>query len=297
MIAVDWGSTHMRAYLVDPDGAIRERRSAGTGAMQIGAGRFPDALDELVGSWIEDGEGPVFMSGMVGSRQGWREVPYVPCPAALEDIARGAVKVSWGANRCAYIVPGVACVDLEGVPDVLRGEETQALGAVARLPAGSVSLCMPGTHSKHVRLRDGVLQGFETYMTGELYSVLQRYSILGRTMDPSAPEIDPVAFRAGVERAGGAGGLSHHLFGVRARALAGELDARATGSYLSGILIGHEVRAVQPAGPVFIVGSPGLGELYLRAFEHCGTRATLVDADVAATGLYRVMHCLEESLP
>lgn len=297
MIAVDWGSTHMRAYLLDADGAIRERRSADTGALQIGAGRFAQALDELAGPWIEKGEGPVFMSGMVGSRQGWLEAPYVPCPATLEDIARSAVQVRWGANRSAYIVPGMCCADRDGVPDVMRGEETQAFGAVARLPAGSVALCMPGTHSKHVLLRDGVLQGFETYMTGELYSVLRQYSILGRSMDPSAPEIDPAAFRAGVERAGDPGGLSHHLFGVRARALVGELALHETGSYLSGILIGHEVRSVRSADSVFIVGSQGLGELYQRAFEHCGRQVTLIDADVAATGLYRIMQCLAESMP
>jgi 2-dehydro-3-deoxygalactonokinase len=297
MIAVDWGSTHMRAYLLDADGAIRERKIADTGAMQIGAGRFPDTLDHLVAPWIEKGEGPVFMSGMVGSRQGWQEVPYVPCPATLEDIARGVVQVRWGANRCAYIIPGVCCADRDGVPDVMRGEETQVFGAIARLPAGAVSLCMPGTHSKHALLRDGVLQGFETYMTGELYSVLRQYSILGRTIDPSVPEVDPAAFRAGVERTGDPGGLSHHLFGVRARALAGELASHETGSYLSGILIGHEVRAVRPANPVFIVGSHGLGELYLRAFEHCGVHATVVNSDVAAMGLYRVRNALMESMP
>lgn len=297
MIAVDWGSTQMRAYLLDPDGVIRGRKSADTGAMQIGAGRFSDVLEELAGPWLESEEEPVFMSGMVGSRQGWLEVPYVPCPATLEDIARGAVQVSWGANRRAYIVPGVCCADHEGVPDVIRGEETQAFGAAGRLPAGPVSLCMPGTHSKHVLFQDGVLQGFETYMTGELYSVLRQYSILGRTMDPSTPEIDAAAFRAGVERAGNPGGLSHHLFGVRARALAGELASHEAGSYLSGILIGHEVRAVRAANPVFIIGSRGLCELYLRAFEHCGIHATLMNADVAAIGLYRIRNVLGESMP
>jgi len=297
MIAVDWGSTHMRAYLLDADGVIRERRSADTGAMQIGADRFPQALDQLIGPWVQSGEGPVFMSGMVGSRQGWLEVPYVPCPATLADIARGTRKVDWDGHRSAYIIPGVSCMDRDRVPDVMRGEETQAFGAVSRLPAGPVSLCMPGTHSKHVRLQDGVLQRFETYMTGELYSVLRQYSILGRTMGPPVAEIDGAAFRAGVERAGDSGGLSHHLFGVRARALAGELDAHAAGSYLSGILIGHEIRSVQRPDPVFIIGSPGLSELYRRAFEHCGTRAALLDADVVATGLYRIMHCLAESLP
>lgn len=297
MIAVDWGSTHVRAYLLDAGGAIRERKFAAAGAMLIDSGQFAAALEELIRPWIERGEGPILMSGMVGSREGWMEVPYVSCPASLEDVAHGVARVQWGDGRCAFIVPGVSCVGASGVPDVMRGEETQALGTIPALPSGPVSLCLPGTHSKHLNLHDGVLQGFMTYMTGELYSVMRRHSILGRSMDMARCDIDPTAFRAGVERACGPGELSHHLFGVRTRVLSGEVKFGDADSYLSGILIGHEIRAAQPDHPIFIIGSGSLGRLYMQAFEQRGIHASLVDSDVAATGLYRIGRLLTETMP
>ncbi|MGB6105838.1 MAG: 2-dehydro-3-deoxygalactonokinase [Pusillimonas sp.] len=295
MIAVDWGTSRLRAYLLDKNGQILAQESGNVGVMTIRQGGFSEVLEEMVGPWLAQGAGPVFMSGMVGSRQGWAEAPYVQCPASLDDIAAGVASVHWGNDRSAFIVPGLACIDNNGVPDFLRGEETQALGALHDLPSGELSLYLPGTHSKHLHVRDGNIESFVTHMTGEIYSVMRSHSILGRIMDGIDTDMDTPAFDAGLRRARDSGGLSHHLFGVRARALAGELSSTETASYLSGILIGHEVSTTDTKRQIFIVGAEKLSELYLRAFEFAGANAELVEPDIAALGLYRVARAFAET--
>jgi 2-dehydro-3-deoxygalactonokinase len=246
MIAVDWGTSSLRIYRLDETGAIRARREAPSGIMTVAAGGFAATLEAELGDWIDDT--PIVMSGMIGSRQGWREVPYAECPAGAGDIARLMGTVEWGKGRRAWIAPGLSCRDEAGVPDVMRGEETQIIGALAELPAGDATICLPGTHSKWVRWRGGRIAGFATAMTGEVFAVLRRHSILGRLMAEGGDAHDPAAFVAGLRRAGEAGGLLHHLFGARTRGLFGELGESALPSYLSGILIGNEIAALAPGG-------------------------------------------------
>jgi 2-dehydro-3-deoxygalactonokinase len=179
------------------------------------------------------------------------------------------------------------------VPDVLRGEETQAIGAMASLPPGAVSVWQPGTHSKHLRIRDGVIEGFATFMTGEIFSLLSEQSILGRLADGT--DIDLQAFDEGARRAGQPGGLLHHVFGVRSRVLTGEIRPRAVRGYLSGILIGHELLADLPAAghPVHVMGDPELAALYVRALNLHGVEATSAGVDLAAAGLARLRHAMD----
>src|SRR5215469_12506050 len=132
MIAVDWGTSSFRAYRLDKAGGVREMRTAPAGILTVAAGGFPAALEAQLADWLDDV--PIVMSGMIGSRQGWREVPYVECPADAAAIARGIVPVDWGTGRLAWIIPGLTCRDAASVPDVMRGEETQILGALAALP-------------------------------------------------------------------------------------------------------------------------------------------------------------------
>jgi 2-dehydro-3-deoxygalactonokinase len=286
MIAVDWGTTHVRAWRLSAEGGILDRRARPEGVMGVPQGAFPGILEDLVGAWIRDGAGPVLMCGMVGSRQGWLEVPYVRCPAALADIAAGVREVRGPGNLAAFICPGLLCHDGTGVPDVLRGEESQALGAMPHLPAGPTDLCLPGTHSKHLRVRDGILEGFTTHMTGEIFALLGRHSILGRLMEGEGA--DPQAFDEGVRRSRDEGGLLHHLFGARTRALLGEMPPTAIAGYLSGMLIGHEVDSARRTRRAYVIAAAELGELYVRAFAMSGCEATLLDPDVAATGLFRI---------
>jgi 2-dehydro-3-deoxygalactonokinase len=285
MIGIDWGTSSFRAYRLSAAGTVLDKRSAPLGIMQVEGGRFAEALEGQVGEWLAAGEKPVVMSGMIGSRQGWLEAPYASCPAGAAEIAAGMCEVRWGERR-AWIVPGLSSRDSTGVPDVMRGEETQILGVLDQLPE-SASICLPGTHSKWVEVRDRKVVRFSTHMTGEVFAVLKEHSILGRMMrDTSA---DPQWFAAGVRRAQDEGGLLHHLFGVRSRGLFGEVPDEAAGSYLSGILIGHElVSARSAAGAVFLLGVRPLVDLYRQALRQFGREAAVLDPDAAVRGLFRL---------
>lgn len=276
MIAIDWGTSSFRAYRLDRTGAVVDSRVADKGILKVLPGQFPQALDELIGGWDD---APIVMSGMVGSRQGWLEAPYVPCPAGFGEIASALKEVHWKDQRC-WIVPGVACRDAAGVPDVMRGEETQILGCGV-----DGTICLPGTHSKWVEVRGGRIERFSTAMTGEAYAVLKQHSILGRMMEEGTP--DGEAFAQGVQRSGDEGGLLHHLFGVRTRGLMGELAPLASASYLSGILIGHELRG-RPAREVLLLGAPALTTLYARAAALLGVATRTLDADAAVRCLFRL---------
>jgi 2-dehydro-3-deoxygalactonokinase len=298
MIAVDWGTSSFRAYRLDGMGRVLDLRAAPAGILTIAAGGFPAALETQLGDWLDDA--PIVMSGMIGSRQGWREVPYVECPADVAAIARGLAPVEWGAGQRAWIVPGLSCRDVAGVPDVMRGEETQILGALEALPAGEAVICLPGTHSKWARVREGRILSFATAMTGEAFAVLRRHSILGRLMpEGSDGATDAGWFHAGLRRAGEPGGLLHHLFGVRSRGLFGEVPEAGLASYLSGMLIGREIADMAPpAGcPVHLIGAKDLVALYALALPESGREPIALDADCVARGLFRLAAHLSREAP
>jgi len=286
MIAVDWGTSTLRAYRLDNAGRIGARREAPAGIMTVAAQAFAEVLEAQLGDWIDDT--PIVMSGMIGSRQGWLEVPYAACPAGAAEIARGLRPVVWNAGRRrGWIAPGLSYRGANGIPDVMRGEETQIIGALVNLPEGEATICLPGTHSKWVRWRDGKIVAFATAMTGEVFAVLRRHSILGRLMSETDAGHDGAAFAAGLRRAAETGGLLHHLFGARTRGLFGEVAEDALPSYLSGILIGHEIAALAPAeGVVHLIGAPGLVALYREALAARGCDSRMLDGDCVARGLF-----------
>ena len=179
MLAIDWGTTSFRAYRLDPEGGIVDSRSAPAGILGVKDGNFAGVLEQQAGDWIAAGETPVVMSGMIGSRQGWLEVPYAACPAGLDEIAAGMRRVVSNTGE-AWIAPGITCRDETGIPDVIRGEETQILGCLDQLGAGRHTICLPGTHSKWVEIENGMIVRFSTHMTGEAFAVLKTHSILGR---------------------------------------------------------------------------------------------------------------------
>lgn len=276
MIAVDWGTSSLRCYRLDARGSILESRASSRGILNVAPGQFPRVLDEQIAGWNET---PIVMSGMVGSRQGWAEAPYVPCPAGFDEIAAKLLEVRWGQQR-AWIVPGLSCRDAAGVPDVMRGEETQILGCGVE-----GTICLPGTHSKWVEVKGGRIERFSTFMTGEVYAVLKQHSILGRMMEEGKP--DAGAFAEGVRRSGEAGGLLHHLFGVRTRGLMGELGPAASSAYLSGLVIGHELRS-QDAKQLSLLGTPELAALYQQAAAALGIETRTLDPAAAVRALYRL---------
>jgi 2-dehydro-3-deoxygalactonokinase len=293
VIAIDWGTSSFRAYRLAPDGEIADSRSAPLGILSVQDGKFAEALESQVGVWLGAGEAPVVMSGMIGSRQGWREAPYAQCPAGVKEIAAGMIEVRWGSSRGGWIVPGLSCRDAQGVPDVMRGEETQILGALDSVPSRSAWICLPGTHSKWVRVETGKIVRFATYMTGEVFAVMKAHSILGRMMADAGT--DPVAFESGVLRARDSGGLLHQLFGVRARGLFQDLSDDDAASYLSGLLIGHELAAIpRLVGAVYLLGAPQLTHLYAEALKSYGVDAGILDPDSAVKGLFKLAQTLPQ---
>lgn len=292
MIGIDWGTSSFRAYRLAPDGTVLARVETGQGILEVPPGGFPDALRAAIGPWLESGDARVLLCGMVGSRQGWVEAPYLDCPATPADIAAATVPIPFDGATCR-LVPGLRARDADGVPDVMRGEETK-LVALLDAVDGAALACLPGTHSKWARLASGRIEGFATHMAGEVRAVLLAQSILGRLAAGEAA--DDAAFGRGVARARQSGGLLHHLFGARALGLAGELAPEATAEYLSGVLIGHEIAAVAPAGRVELVGAPALARAYGLALTACGVPHRAHAPDLVANGLYRIAQALPDAV-
>ncbi len=282
MIGIDWGTTSFRAYRIARDGTIRDRRASQRGIVNVPDGRFSDTLREEIGPWLAGGEDRVLLSGMIGSRQGWQEAPYLPIPAGPADVAAGLTDIAFDWAQ-VKLVPGLSGTDTAGVAEVMRGEETQIFGIPSLLSAGGIA-CLPGTHSKWVRVENGRIAGFATHMTGEAYGALRGHTILDRTMRDGPSNGAP--FEAGVRRSADPGGLLHHIFGARAQTLVGALAETDAGAYLSGILVGHEIRAAMPEGAVVhVIGAPELTKLYASAIEARGGYAERQDGDAAAAGL------------
>jgi 2-dehydro-3-deoxygalactonokinase len=291
LIAVDWGTSNFRAFRLNARGAIVARCSSPRGILQVGDGNFAAALRAEVDPWLAEGETDVLMCGMIGSRQGWVEAGYLACPAGISDLAGAVTQVPF-AEATVLLVPGVKGADAAGVPEVMRGEETAAMGMLEGCD-GSGLVCFPGTHSKWIQLSEHTIVNFATWMTGEVYSALRRCTILERTMT-SDTAIDQAAFQNGVARSANSAGLLHHLFGVRTLALMGQLSEEMSASYLSGLLIGHEVRAALPgAARVHLVGTAALCTLYALAIEACGGAAQVEDEDAAALGLAAISRRLQ----
>ncbi len=286
MIGVDWGSTSFRAFRLTPDGAIRDRRLGPRGILNVKDGRFADTLREEIGPWLAAGERHVLLCGAIGGRQGWIEAPLLPCPAGPAELARalGTIPFDWAEVKQ---MPGLTCADAAGALGVIRGEAALVVGALAR-SGGAGLACVPGSNSTWARIAAGRIASFATHATGETFAALRGQVFPGRTIR-DAPASDLVEFDAGVARSGQEGGLLHHLFGMRALALAGRFADGGAGSFLWGLLIGHEVRAALAELPrgvmVHVIGTPELTALYARAIEAAGGMAEQLNGEATARGL------------
>ena len=294
LLAIDWGSTAMRgALLDDASGAVIEERACARGLLNLGSEGFEGALREEFGDWLACAGTRCLMAGMVGSRQGWVEAPYVPCPAGLGDFVAGLQRVPFGAGESARdlaIVPGACCEHDDGVPDVLRGEEVKFLGAIETLAIDGATLLSPGTHSKWATIEHGRLVRFTTTMSGELYALLRHHSILARSLPAEDGALDGTAFDDGVRRALAGSGLLQTAFGVRSLALFERLTPAALASCLSGLVIGEAVRWPGLAGvaSVVVVGAPVLTERFARALALRGVATQILDEAAAWRGLWTI---------
>jgi 2-dehydro-3-deoxygalactonokinase len=294
LICIDWGTSSLRAALLDERGRVAEEHSIPRGILTVGTGEFPQVMEAATARWPRRAEMLCLLSGMVGSRQGWMEAPYCACPAGFADIA---AQLAWVQPGRIAIVPGVRC-EAHGVPDVMRGEETQVFGALALLGLDSARLVLPGTHSKWVRVSAGRIENFSTFMTGEFYALLRRHSILARTLPDSDGELDAGAFEQGFQYALRSGNLLHAAFSTRTLALFDRLAAGAASSYLSGLVIGEEMRS-QPFAigddPVVVVGSQALARRYELALRLLGVRAVSVGSEATWHGLWSIAQNLEHT--
>lgn len=275
-IAVDWGTSNLRAWAMGPDGPLAEAASAeGMGSLAPDA--FEPALLRLIAPWLAGRPVPVIACGMVGSRQGWHEAPYraVPCaPVAADSLMPVPTD---DARLRVSIVPGLKQTR---PADVMRGEETQIAGALHVLPGFDGVFCLPGTHSKWVHVSAAEVVSFQTFMTGELFAFLAQASVLRHGI--AAEGWDDTAFDMAVSEAmARPERLAARLFSLRAEALVATLPPQAARARLSGLLIGAEIAAAKPywlGQDVVIIGAPALAEPYARALVAQGLVPRRLDA-------------------
>jgi 2-dehydro-3-deoxygalactonokinase len=299
LLAIDWGSTSLRGALLDAQGQVLDECRATAGLLSLPPGHWAATFEQHFGAWMARWPRLLcLMAGMVGSRQGWEEAPYAACPARLDDLA---AQLHWLQPGRVAIVPGLRCQhegSTPAIPDVMRGEETQVFGALALLglaEQADTTLVLPGTHSKWVQVRAGRVQHFRTHMTGECYALLRHQSLLSRGLPAQDGELDEAGFDAGVARAQQPGGLLHHLFGVRAQGLMGQQTEGYLASYLSGLVIGEELRAQAPPARsrVVLIGSDALTLRYQRALASLCIDAQLVGNDACWRGLLALAATIE----
>jgi len=290
LIGIDWGTSSFRAYRIDAGGDVIETREAAAGILSVRDGDFEGVLTREIGAWfLAEPDLPVIASGMITSRQGWLEVPYCACPAGSAQIA--AALMRHPARPALHFVPGLSLIGEVGVPDVIRGEETQIVGEVGDL-AGRHLLVLPGTHSKWALAEDGVITWFATFMTGELFAVLKEHSILGRLMQGEVE--DHAAFERGLAYARAGGGLLKRLFSARTLALFDLLPESGVASYLSGLLIGSEIEEalgcveIAPAAEIRVIGASQLAWRYRGALAARDLRVRQAHDDASARGQFLI---------
>ncbi|MCV9963016.1 2-dehydro-3-deoxygalactonokinase [Pararhizobium sp. BT-229] len=283
--AVDWGTSSFRLWIVSESGEILAERRSGEGMTTAAKTGFSPILESHLAAVFAPPHLPVIVCGMAGARQGWVEAGYLDTPAPLTGIVTAAVTVS-DANRDIRILPGLAQRSDEA-PDVMRGEETQLLGTIAQLGNGSHLVCMPGTHSKWVRITGGIVDGFSTFMTGELFDVISKHSILSHAVaDAGTFEgSDPVFLGAVAKAAKNPAIATNLVFTVRSGQLLHGLTAQAAKARLSGTLIGLEIAGAlstaKPGSSVCLVASGALAGLYQSALSALDLKPVIIDADEA----------------
>lgn len=301
-IAGDWGTTHLRLHLCRGASVLAKVDGPGVGVLTTSVAA---TLFAAIEPWArEHGPLPIWLAGMVGSRNGWREVPYASCPAGAAELRHALLRFNEGGHEVT-IAAGVSCTNPLGAPDVMRGEETQILGVIAMHPEfarGRNILALPGTHTKWALIEDGKLQSFQTSLSGELYALLRDRSTL---LKASAADVNDQAerrgFEAGLQRSRELRSvpLSHLLFEVRSRQLIQGMTHAEASAFLSGLIIGQDVLGALPlfdgtlraVKAVPIIGAPKLASLYSTALSAHGIHTMPLDAtQLTVAGLNALAH-------
>lgn len=290
LIAVDWGTSSLRGARLNAEGAVLEEKSFARGILSVAPGAFGAVFEECFGAWMQAPGALCLVSGMAGSQQGWREAPYCACPAGFAEVA---AQLTWISPGSIAIVPGLSCQHSD-TPDVMRGEEVQIFGALELAGLSDGWFVLPGTHSKWAEVRAGRIVSFRTCMTGEFFSLLSQHSLLARTLTPEAP-FDEAAFADGVAYAAQGTGLLNTAFSARTLALFGRKTPAALASYLSGLVIGEELRTQAHAdvSEVVLIGSPQLTARYAQALA----LRRIVSRSLGAEATWAGLRALAAHLP
>mgnify|MGYP003626378698 CR=1 FL=1 len=289
-VAIDWGTTNFRAFLMSETGICVDKIEASKGLLSINDRQFSESLNQLLGAWHQSRNiKSILMAGMVGSKQGWVEAPYIEVPATPASFIKASISVDLDWGGVAQIISGACCNNKFDLPDVMRGEEVQLIGLANLNKGNDFFAILNGTHSKHAIWKDGLLHSFNTIMTGELFSILTNYSILGKGLPKQSH--DEAAFIVGVD-IGNKFPINQVLFSARTLQLFNKISPQYIESYISGLLIGSELSELPQQTACFIVGSQSLSEHYFNALKHLGHLPTIADGDecflIGMTELYQL---------
>ena len=292
LLAIDWGNSALRGALLDAEGRVLDERETARGLLTIPPGGFDAVFEAEFGDWMNEPGTRCLMAGMVGSKQGWAEAAYCPCPAGIGEVAAAVRELPAGASargRALAIVPGISC-EHDGVPDVMRGEEIKVFGALDLLGVDAAQIVLPGTHSKWASVRGGRIERFSTVMSGEFYALLRQHSILARTLPAEDGTLDFAAFDRGVASALAGQSLLQTAFSVRTLGLFERMAPAALPSYLSGLVIGEELRCrpLEGVTEVVLIGAPALAERFTRALSQRGVCVRRFGEEAAWRGLWKI---------
>ncbi|SMX47841.1 2-dehydro-3-deoxygalactonokinase [Maliponia aquimaris] len=288
LIGLDWGTSSLRAFLIGGTGEVLDVVSAPQGIMHVEGRDFDAVFHRLVQPWLRGRVLPIIASGMITSRNGWRETPYIRVPSGAEELARNLVTHEASGGVRLWFVTGMT-TERDGAPDVMRGEEAQIVGATGA-DMGDGVYVMPGTHSKWITVAGGRIEDYATYMTGEIFGALKSHTILGTLMTDGG--FSSEGFHLGAEAGlSGGGELLHRLFNVRTLPLFGRIGPEMTADYLSGLLIGTEIGAAAgglDGATITIVGRGDLAERYAMALALAGLKSRSAPENIVARGHFLI---------
>ena len=274
---IDWGTSNFRALLLDENFKEIDSITTSDGMLSLEKEEFYPYIKKTLAKWL-DKDLKIYMSGMVGSQNGWLETKYALCDVSLDDLSKDLVKIP-NIEDNIYIVPGVKSEKNNSI-DLMRGEEVQIFGAIEKMQMNDGFFILPGTHSKWVEIKDKKIVNFKTNMTGEVFNLMSTNSILEKSI--KSTELNSVAFDKGAELSLSGGGLLNHMF--QARAQANDIGDDGVYSFLSGIVIGAEIKQMNSVfnpKEVVIIGTLTLNDLYKSILSKYNIKTTSIDAKTA----------------
>ena len=290
-IAADWGTTHMRAWAIGEEDNVLAFRESNEGMKDLQQNEFEPVLLKLIESWLDDTKVTTVMAcGMVGSKQGWAETPYLKTPCVPIDNQQLTIATTKDNRIKVNFVPGVM---QNNSADIMRGEETQIAGFINKNPDFNGVVCLPGTHTKWVNVKEGQITSFKTFMTGELFGVISNHTLIRHSI--SIKGWNQAGFEAGIhEGFNNPGSIASDLFSLRAESIVNDLDRDQARSTLSGLLLGVELNGAQTFwknSNVIIIGSQLLSNNYHQGLIILGDQSQLFSLETATlSGLSRELN-------